>query len=144
MLRKMKFLLGACILSFAAQSYSVETSNGCGANCVSAVKTGSSLIYTWYSEDGTPVKSFLVELPENAVASSTEISDGVLRQDDNAGTTLDFDGGKGRVEYTTDTYETETEYVIISTMRVYNKSGTLISVVVTTSRIPIGKPRIPK
>lgn len=140
MLRKMKVLLSACILSFATQSYAVEIDYGCGANCVSAVKSGSSLIYTWYSEDGSPVKSFLVELPENAVAVSSEISESVSKAD----TTFDFDGGKGRVEYSTDTYETETEYVIVSTMRTYNGRGILISVVVNTTRIPIGRARNPK
>ncbi len=138
MLRKMKVLLSACILSFTTQSYSVEIGNGCGANCVSAIKSGSSLIYTWYSEDGSPVKSFLVELPENAVVVSTESSEGALNPNDNVETTFDFDGGKGRVEHSTDSYETDTEYVIITTTRVYNRTGVLISVTVNTIRLPKG------
>lgn len=145
MLKNMKFFVVVCVLAFATQSHSIEVENNCNVNCVSTEKSGSSLILTWYSEEGAPVKSFLVDLPQDAVAVSTETTEGVSAKNDKIDTTSGFDEGKGHVEYDTYTFETETEYVIVTITKVFNGRGILISVQNSTLTIPIvGRARKPK
>lgn len=128
MLKPKFIVLASWLFAFAAQSHAADVNSPCKANCVSVQHMESSLIYTWRAEDGSALKTFYVDLPQHAAPVSILTSERHRLHPNNIGSLAQSASAQIRPEFMTHVFENEAEWLVVSTLKIYDQKGMLVSV----------------